>query len=131
MVITNLLTEGFTSSTCLTLCISVGSDHLMLLNVYHCTDSQSLVPLTKAPLLHTLPVAVLGDFNTHLPSWSSPGITKSPWADRLKAWMDNSHMVLMNPEGVIMRQQGADRPFILDLFLLNFLTITGDVSPPR
>src|SRR5258707_15459531 len=56
-----------------------------VINFYHDTwDPTSLRALTTLDIDATIPTLVVGDFNTHSPTWSPPDIPKSRRADQIE-----------------------------------------------
>ena len=56
-----------------------------IINFYHdVKDSSSLQTLITLDIDATTPTLVVGDFNTHSPSWSPPDIPRSGWAGQVE-----------------------------------------------
>jgi len=92
-----------------------------IINFYNdVRDSSSLQALTSLDIDATIPTLVVGDFNTHSPRWSPPGIPKSSWTDRLEEWAATNLLTLANNPGEITRR-GADheRDSVIDLVWYN------------
>jgi hypothetical protein len=68
-----------------------------IINVYHDVDDptchESLFNLDLDPITPTL---VIGDFNTHSPTWSPEGLPQSPWAGVLEDWAVINLLELLN-----------------------------------
>jgi len=54
-----------------------------------------------------IPTLVVGDFNTHSPSWSPPDIPRSWWAGKIEEWAATNLLALANQPGEIT-QCGAE-----------------------
>ncbi|KAF8265194.1 hypothetical protein EI94DRAFT_1831353 [Lactarius quietus] len=89
-----------------------GKEKWRVLNFYNdICDLSALDTLTVLDLDPTIPTLLVGDFNTHSPSWSLPGWDKSPHADRLENWLaSQTFSLLSEPEIPTLLQFGNARP---------------------
>lgn len=79
---------------------------------------RSLLALDLEPLTLTL---VVGDFNTHSPRWSCPGMDRNPTSDRIEDWAAGQGLELLTQPGIPTRQgENGQRDTVLDLVLCNF-----------
>jgi hypothetical protein len=85
--------------------IVLGNEQWRVINFYHdIRDKTSLAALLALDIEATTPTLVIGDFNTHSPSWSPPDVTRSAWAGRLEEWAASNLLQLANTPGEITRQ---------------------------
>jgi hypothetical protein len=81
------------------------------------TSRQALLSLDIDALIPTL---IIGDFNTHSPTWSPPDVPRSSWATRLEEWAAYNLLELANDPGVITRKgPGKDKDSVIDLAWYN------------
>jgi len=115
--------------------VSISGNVFRLVNIYHHCPKKGhgLSHLFTHPLDPSLPTLVVGDFNTHSSTWSSPGATVSSWATPLEEWFEDSDLTLANPAGLATRKGNPkhnERDSVLDLVLINDTAIaTGRFSP--
>ena len=117
----------------LTLEVIAGDDHFFVTNVYHDvkdpTCRHTLFSLELDPLT---PALYIGDFNTHSPTWSPPGLPRSSWAHDLEAWATLNLLDLLNSPGVPTRfgEGPPDRPqrdSTIDLAWINAAATQDDL----
>jgi hypothetical protein len=92
-----------------------------VINFYHDvldnTSLQALLALDIDALTSTL---IVGDFNTHSPTWSPPDNPRSHWAARVEEWAALNLLVLANnPREITRRGAGNDRDSVIDLAWYN------------
>ena len=96
-----------------------------IINFYHnVRDGTSLQALIALDIDAVIPTLVVGDFNTHSPSWSPPDIPRSRWAGRIEEWAAANLLTLANKQGEVTRK-GSDRErdSVIDLIWYNESTI--------
>jgi hypothetical protein len=88
---------------------------------YHDTrDNSSLNALLAADISATTPTLVMGDFNTHSPSWSLPDIPRLHWAGRVEEWAATNLLSLANNPGETARRRVEhERDSVVDLAWYN------------
>jgi hypothetical protein len=92
-----------------------------VINFYHdVRDNSSLQALTSLDIDAITPTLVVGDFNTHSPSWSPSDILRSGWAGHVEEWAATNLLTLANTPGEVTRR-GADheRDSVIDLAWYN------------
>ena len=68
-----------------------------LMNFYHdIRDTSSLKALLSLDLNAVIPTMVIGDFNTHSPTWSPPDNPQSRWANQIEEWAAANLLLLTN-----------------------------------
>ena len=67
-----------------------------------------------------MPTLIIGDFNTHSPSWSPPDTTWSNWARKVEEWAAKNLLTLTNTPGEVTHK-GADHEHdsVIDLAWYN------------
>jgi len=92
-----------------------------VVNFYHdVRDNSSLQVLTFLDIDATTPTLVVGDFNTHSPTWSPLDIPQSGWAGRIEEWAAINLLVLANNPGEITRRGAKhERNSVIDLAWYN------------
>jgi hypothetical protein len=92
-----------------------------VINFYHdVRDNSSLQALLSLDIDALTPTLIMGDFNTHSPSWSPPDTPRSPWTTRVEEWAALNLLVLANTPGEITRKgAGNDRDSVIDLAWYN------------
>lgn len=107
----------------------MGKEKWRAINFYNdVRDPSALETLIALDLDPTIPTILLGDFNTHSPSWSPQGWDKSAHADRLEAWLaTQTFSLLLEPEQPTRRGTTAanERDSVLDLVWVN---LAGEYS---
>jgi endonuclease/exonuclease/phosphatase family metal-dependent hydrolase len=117
----------------LTLEIIAGDDHFFITNVYHdVKDPSCRLTLFNLELDPLTPALYVGDFNTHSPSWSPPGLPRSSWAHDLEDWATLNLLDLLNTPGVPTRfgEGPPDRPHrdsTIDLAWINAAAAQDDL----
>ena len=128
-----LLAHPAASLSSMVMDIIAGDETLCVYNIYHdCPESgHGLQHLLTHSLEDTIPTVLLGDFNTHSPTWSLPGKATSAWAGALEDWFDKEGLTIQNPPGV-PTWHGTDKqhPSVLDLMLLNEAALFADQMSP-
>jgi len=85
----------------LTLEVIAGNNWFFVTNVYHDVKDpscrQTLFNLKLDPIT---PALYIGDFNTHSPAWSPPGLPCSSWAHDLEDWAALNLLDLLNSPGI-------------------------------
>jgi hypothetical protein len=113
--------------------VFAGDDHFYITNIYHDvkdpTCRHTLFNLELDPLI---PALYIGDFNTHSPSWSPPGLPRSSWAHDLEDWAALNLLDLLNTPGVPTRfgEGTPDRPqrdSTIDLAWINAAAARDDI----
>ena len=103
--------------------IQTGKEKWRAINFYNdVKDPTALDTLTSLDLDPTVPTILVGDFNTHSPSWSTPGWHKSQQADRLEMWLASQTFNLLSEPGKPTRRGTAaanERDSVLDLMWVN------------
>ena len=92
--------------------VIMGEDRFFITNVYHdVKDPSCRLSLFNLELGPLTPALYIGDFNTHSPTWSPPGIPRSSWAHDLEDWAALNLLDLLNTPGVPTRfgEGGPDR----------------------
>jgi len=92
-----------------------------IVNFYHDVwDNSSLQALLALEIDAITPTMVIGDFNTHSPTWSPPDTPRSHWASRIEEWAASNLLTLANNPGKVTRK-GADheRDSTIDLAWFN------------
>ncbi|KAH9986952.1 hypothetical protein BJV77DRAFT_964987 [Russula vinacea] len=92
--------------------VIMGEDRFFITNVYHdVKDPSCRLSLFNLELDPLTPALYIGDFNTHSPTWSPPGILRSSWAHDLEDWAALNLLDLLNTPGVPTRfgEGGPDR----------------------
>ncbi|KAH9954201.1 hypothetical protein BC827DRAFT_1158869 [Russula dissimulans] len=88
--------------------IWVNNETWRVVNFYHdICDSTCLPALLGLDVDVITPTMLLGDFNTHSPTWSPPDVPHSSWANRVEEWATTNLLSLANTPGWITRR-GAD-----------------------
>ena len=111
--------------------ITAGSNYWRVINFYHDTDdSTSLPTLLSLDLDPTIPTLLIGDFNTHSPSWSPLGWTRSHWADRVEEYLATQTYTLLSvPRIPTHRGEAGARDSTIDLAWANLAaSIAGSFS---
>src|SRR5258708_23936826 len=73
-----------------------------VINFYHdVKDSSSLRALMALDIDATVPTLVVGDFNTHSPTWSPPNVPRSRWAGQVEECEASNLLTLANSPGEI------------------------------
>jgi hypothetical protein len=87
-----------TSHPCLQILdVILDKEQWRILNFYHdVQDASGLTALLTTDISATIPTLVIGDFNTHFPSWSPPNVPCSYWAGRVKDWAATNLLMLAN-----------------------------------
>jgi hypothetical protein len=101
--------------------VILDNEQWRVINFYHDTrDNSSLNALLSIDISATTPTLVIGDFNTHSPSWSPPNTPRSRWAGRVEEWAATNLLTLANNPGEITRR-GAEheRDAVIDLAWYN------------
>jgi Reverse transcriptase (RNA-dependent DNA polymerase)/Endonuclease-reverse transcriptase len=101
--------------------IILDNEQWRVINVYHdARDISGLNMLLNIDISATTPTLIIGDFNTHSPSWSPPDTPRSHWAGRLEEWAAINLLTLANNPGEITRR-GAEheRDAVIDLAWYN------------
>jgi hypothetical protein len=84
--------------------IIAGDENFFITNIYHDVRDppchHTLFNLELNPLVLAL---YIGDFNTHFPSWSPPGLLHSPWSHDLEEWAALNLLDLLNTPGTPTR----------------------------
>jgi hypothetical protein len=121
-----------------TMVIDVSDDTitLRLINVYHEVPNRRhrLCNLFQHDLNETIPMAVLGDFNTHGYRWSINPFNPSPWTPQLHEWLDLQGLTCLNPSNMPtwFDLSNCAQPSTLDLAFVNeaacFSGQIGDLS---
>jgi retrotransposon-encoded endonuclease len=96
-----------------------------IINFYHnIQDNLSLQALLALKIDATTPTMVIGNFNTHSPTWSPPDTPHLHWAGCIEEWAVSNLLTLANNPGEIMCK-GADheRDLTIDLAWFNEATI--------
>jgi len=76
-----------------------------VINFYHdMWDPTSLQALMTLNIDATIPTLVVGDFNTHSPTWSPLDILKSRRADQIEEWAATNLFMLANNPGEVTRR---------------------------
>src|SRR6267142_2780596 len=103
---------------------------LHILNFYHhvVRHRPSLLPLLSFDMDDT-PTLLAGDFNTHSPLWSPPGVPPSRWHDQLEEWLDASGLVSTVPEGAITHRAPGTRPSLIDHIFVNQAFLSHPAFP--
>jgi hypothetical protein len=99
----------------------VESELWRVINFYHdVCDNTCLPTLLGLDIDAVIPTLIMGDFNMHLPTWSTPDTPRSAWANRLEEWAVSNLLNLANEPGVITRR-GAEheRDSVIDLVWYN------------
>src|SRR5712691_6781759 len=121
------------SPTCLVLDLVFETEVLRLINVYHRVPDKGhdLHRLFSFDLDPAVSSVVIGDFNTHSPTWSLPSTDPSPWVAHLERWFEANDLHLLNPPDVATWDGRQDcRPSIIDLALFNEAAILSDQLSP-
>jgi Endonuclease-reverse transcriptase len=92
-----------------------------IINFYHdVRDNTCLQVLLDIDISTTTPTLIIGDFNTHSPAWSPPGIPQSHWTSRLKEWAATNLLMLANNPGEITRKGSEhEKDSVIDLAWYN------------
>ncbi len=92
-----------------------------VVNFYHdIRDNSSLQTLTSLDIEAIMPTLVVGDFNTHLPSWSPPDVHRSAWAGQPEEWAATNLLTLANnPDEITRRGSERERDSVVDLAWYN------------
>ena len=73
-----------------------------VINFYHdIWDNSSLQALMAIDIDAVTLTLVVGDFNTHSPTWSPPGISRLGWAGQVEEWAASNLLTLANNPGEI------------------------------
>jgi hypothetical protein len=73
-----------------------------VINFYHDVwDGSSLQALTSLDIDALMPTLVVGDFNTHSPTWSPPDLPQSSWANQIEDWAAINLLALANNPGKV------------------------------
>jgi hypothetical protein len=71
-----------------------------VINFYHdIRDNTGLQTLLALDIDAVTPTLVVGDFNTHSPTWSPQGNPRSGWANRVEEWAASNLLYLANNPG--------------------------------
>jgi len=92
-----------------------------IFNFYHdIRNDTGLKALLSTDIDAVTSILVVGDFNTHSPSWSPPGIPQSHWTGRVEEWAASNLLTLANTPGETTRR-GAEheRDSTIDLAWYN------------
>lgn len=119
--------------TLLIIDIHCGTQCLRVITFYNdVTDPSSLASLLTLDLDPLTPMLLVGDFNTHSPTWSPASLPCSPHAHTLETWAANQALDLLTPPATLTRRGSADkRPSTLDLMWANFAAShLTDIGPP-
>ena len=131
--ITNILDHPLASPTSMVIDVEYGDKSFRIVNIYHSVpeSGHGLSHVFSADLDDVTPTLMVGDFNTHSPTWSRPGATTSSWAARLEDWFEAQGLQLLNPPGEPTWCGREDQtPSVLDLVLLNdAASVTDQFSP--
>ena len=106
-------TIGPWSDICTHPCVQVldvwiKNENWQVINFYHDVQDKTALPaLLGLNIDATTPTLVIGDFNTHSPTWLPPNIPRSTWAAKVEEWASTNLLTLANDPGVITRR-GAD-----------------------
>jgi Endonuclease-reverse transcriptase len=85
----------------------------ILLGPFH---GSGLNTLLATDISAVMPTLVVGDFNTHSPSWFPPNIPRSYWAERIEEWAAENLLTLANnPDEVTRRGAEHEWDSIIDL----------------
>ena len=120
----------FTLAPCLNVsshpCLQVlnvifNEDSWWLVNFYHdIRDGSSLKALLSLDLNMVIPTMVIGDFNTHSPTWSLPNNPRSRWANQIEEWAAANLLLLANNPGEItQRGMEHEQDSVIDLAWYN------------
>jgi hypothetical protein len=92
-----------------------------VINFYHdVLDKTCLPALLAIDIDIAIPTLVIGDFNTHSQTWSTPVNPRSRWATRVEEWAARNLLTLANNPGEITRKgAGLDNDSVIDLAWFN------------
>src|SRR6267142_545025 len=108
---------------------------LRILNFYHhVVDKVPCLDDLFLPLIdHCIPHILMGDFNTHSPTWSPSHASPSSWHPTLKEWLNGQGFLSTIPNSSITwRHPGPSHNSLLDFIFLNdtALAIPSHFPPP-
>jgi Endonuclease-reverse transcriptase len=95
---------------------------ITFINFYHHIDDRKnpcLKALLATHMLTDQCLLLCGDFNMHLLLWSPGNLCPSPWASAFEDWMETENLFSLVPDRAITRQQGSDKPLLIDLMIGN------------
>lgn len=97
------------------------NENWRVINFYHdIRDNTSIQALLNLDIDAITPTLIMGDFNTHSQTWSTPDATRSHWAGRIEEWAATNLLSLANDPGVTTRRgAGHERDSVIDLAWYN------------
>ncbi len=115
-------------ATCLILTVQSGDDMLQVMNYYHQMDDHrpTVSLLTSHSFDALTPTILVGDFNTHSPTWSMPDKLASRWAEGLEDWLKEQSFTLLSQPQVPTRTEEGHQPSVLDLLFVNHTAAWSD-----
>jgi hypothetical protein len=100
-----------------------GTVALCIINIYHMVPKRGhdLHFLLATHIDNLIPIAILGDFNTHSPQWSLNNQLATSWRRQLTDWFDHQGLTCINTPNTPTWFDTSNHapPSVIDLALIN------------